>query len=443
MHDPPPCPSRSSPAPRADSASRSPALSTSAAGDWSSTPAAEQRSARATEELRGRRRDRRRRRRPGAPRGARRGRRRADRPAGQQRQPARPEPPAAARRLPARRAAPGLRGQRRRAAGARPARAAARSRAGAAILDVTSDAAVEPYEGWGGYGSSKAALEQLTAILGAEHPELRVYAVDPGDMRTQMHQDAFPGEDISDRPPPEDERARTARPDRGRRCRAAATGPRELAPAARRERRPRLAAPARGAEPPEARGADRDDVALLVAGRERRLARPRPLRRASALPRCRATCSSSTRRRRCPPRFRPGSTASALELHLSTPLAATASWVGRAAHRRPPAVRARRRSATRLELPGGAHAELLARLPRQRAARRRAARRCPSRCERYLRRHGRPIRYGVRRRERGRSTPTRRCSRSSPAAPRCRAPGARSPPSSSPSSSPAACSSRR
>jgi NAD(P)-dependent dehydrogenase (short-subunit alcohol dehydrogenase family) len=74
---------------------------------------------------------------------------------------------------------------------------------GAAIVNVTSDAAVEPYETWGGYGSSKAALEQLTAVLGAEHPELRVYAVDPGDMRTQMQQDAFPGEDISDRPPPE------------------------------------------------------------------------------------------------------------------------------------------------------------------------------------------------------------------------------------------------
>jgi NAD(P)-dependent dehydrogenase (short-subunit alcohol dehydrogenase family) len=74
---------------------------------------------------------------------------------------------------------------------------------GGAVLNVTSDAAVEPYAGWGGYGSSKAALEQLTAILGAEHPELRVYAVDPGDMRTRMHQDAFPGEDISDRPEPE------------------------------------------------------------------------------------------------------------------------------------------------------------------------------------------------------------------------------------------------
>jgi NAD(P)-dependent dehydrogenase (short-subunit alcohol dehydrogenase family) len=75
--------------------------------------------------------------------------------------------------------------------------------AGAAVINVTSDAAREPYEGWGGYGSSKAALEQLTAILGAEHPALRVYAIDPGDMRTQMHQEAFPGQDISDRPLPE------------------------------------------------------------------------------------------------------------------------------------------------------------------------------------------------------------------------------------------------
>jgi len=75
---------------------------------------------------------------------------------------------------------------------------------GARILNITSDAAVEAYEGWGGYGSAKAALEQLTNVLAAEHPELRVYAVDPGDMRTQMHQEAFPEEDISDRPPPEE-----------------------------------------------------------------------------------------------------------------------------------------------------------------------------------------------------------------------------------------------
>jgi NAD(P)-dependent dehydrogenase (short-subunit alcohol dehydrogenase family) len=75
---------------------------------------------------------------------------------------------------------------------------------GARIINVTSDAAVEPYEGWGGYGSSKAALEQLSAILAAENPSLRVYWVDPGDMRTQLHQEAFPGEDISDRPLPEE-----------------------------------------------------------------------------------------------------------------------------------------------------------------------------------------------------------------------------------------------
>jgi NAD(P)-dependent dehydrogenase (short-subunit alcohol dehydrogenase family) len=74
----------------------------------------------------------------------------------------------------------------------------------ARIINVTSDAAVQPYEGWGGYGSSKAALEQLSNILAAENPGLRVYRVDPGDMRTQMHQQAFPDEDISDRPLPEE-----------------------------------------------------------------------------------------------------------------------------------------------------------------------------------------------------------------------------------------------
>lgn len=72
------------------------------------------------------------------------------------------------------------------------------------ILNITSDAGVEDYPGWGGYGSSKAALEQISAILAAEKPDWRVYWVDPGDMRTQMHQEAFPGEDISDRPLPEE-----------------------------------------------------------------------------------------------------------------------------------------------------------------------------------------------------------------------------------------------
>lgn len=74
---------------------------------------------------------------------------------------------------------------------------------GGRIINVTSDAAVEPYEGWGGYGSSKAALEQLTRVLAVEQGALRIYAVDPGDLRTQMHQEAFPDEDISDRPLPD------------------------------------------------------------------------------------------------------------------------------------------------------------------------------------------------------------------------------------------------
>ncbi|MPY78734.1 MAG: SDR family NAD(P)-dependent oxidoreductase [Actinophytocola sp.] len=70
------------------------------------------------------------------------------------------------------------------------------------VIAISSDAATEPYPGWGGYGPSKVALDHLTAILGAEHPELRVYSFDPGDMNTAMHQAAFPGEDISDRPDP-------------------------------------------------------------------------------------------------------------------------------------------------------------------------------------------------------------------------------------------------
>ncbi|GAA0642858.1 SDR family oxidoreductase [Kutzneria viridogrisea] len=76
-------------------------------------------------------------------------------------------------------------------------------RNGGAVANITSDAAVRPYEGWGGYGSAKAAVEQLSRILAAEEPGLRVWAVDPGDLRTRMHQEAFPGEDISDRPLPE------------------------------------------------------------------------------------------------------------------------------------------------------------------------------------------------------------------------------------------------
>ncbi|MEV4315949.1 SDR family oxidoreductase [Actinocrispum sp. NPDC049592] len=77
------------------------------------------------------------------------------------------------------------------------------STVGGTVVNVSSDAAVEAYEGWGGYGSSKAALDRLSAVLAVEHPGLRIYAFDPGDMRTDMHQAAFPGEDISDRAEPE------------------------------------------------------------------------------------------------------------------------------------------------------------------------------------------------------------------------------------------------
>jgi NAD(P)-dependent dehydrogenase (short-subunit alcohol dehydrogenase family) len=76
-------------------------------------------------------------------------------------------------------------------------------RASGRVLQLSSDAAVEAYPGWGGYGASKAALDHLAAVLALEEPALRVYAVDPGDMATEMHQAAFPGEDISDRPTPD------------------------------------------------------------------------------------------------------------------------------------------------------------------------------------------------------------------------------------------------
>ena len=70
------------------------------------------------------------------------------------------------------------------------------------LVMVTSDAAVEPYPGWGGYGSAKAAVDQLAAVLAVEEPAVRCGGR-PGDLRTRMHQEAFPGEDISDRPEPE------------------------------------------------------------------------------------------------------------------------------------------------------------------------------------------------------------------------------------------------
>ena len=77
-------------------------------------------------------------------------------------------------------------------------------RRGGAVLNITSDAATAAYAGWGGYGAVKAALEQASNVLAAEENTIRVWWVDPGDLRTKMHADAFPGEDISDRPRPED-----------------------------------------------------------------------------------------------------------------------------------------------------------------------------------------------------------------------------------------------
>lgn len=74
----------------------------------------------------------------------------------------------------------------------------------AVVINISSDAAVEAYAGWGGYGASKAALDHLTAILAKENPQWQIYSFDPGDMRTRLHQEAFPGEDISDRPLPEE-----------------------------------------------------------------------------------------------------------------------------------------------------------------------------------------------------------------------------------------------
>jgi NAD(P)-dependent dehydrogenase (short-subunit alcohol dehydrogenase family) len=68
------------------------------------------------------------------------------------------------------------------------------------VVNVSSDAACEPYPGWGGYGSAKAALDQISAVLAEERKDLRVYAFDPGDMATDLQQQAFPGEDVSDRP---------------------------------------------------------------------------------------------------------------------------------------------------------------------------------------------------------------------------------------------------
>ena len=263
-----------------------------------------------------------------------------------------------------------------------------------AIVNVTSDAAVEPYEGWGGYGSSKAALEQLTAILGAEHPELRVYAVDPGDMRTQMHQEAFPGEDISDRPPPEESVP-------GLLALIEGTLPERPLPRARRWRggcrheraRARLRARSRRTSRRRRAGSGATTSRLLVATRARRRARARALRatcRASSSP---ATCSSSTPPRRCPPRSPRGSATEPVELRLSTPCRAERAGSSSCAPRRgcrcaAPPVGARARA------PGRRTRRAARALRGQRPARASRGSSSDSRSSATSGRHGRPIRYG-------------------------------------------------
>ena len=141
------------------------------------------------------------------------------------------------------------------------------------VVGISSDAAVQHYETWGGYGASKAALDHLVLTFGAE-TGLSTYAVDPGDMRTPMHQAAFPGEDISDRPLPEVVAPRflellARRPESGR----------YLAEVVRRQRgglgmtilsersgvRFHTTPESTAVAPPEVRGSSRDDVRLLVA----------------------------------------------------------------------------------------------------------------------------------------------------------------------------------
>ena len=214
---------------------------------------------------------------------------------------------AGARRLPARRRSGASSGSTSVAPLALVQLALPRLPAGGRIVNVTSDAAVEAYEGWGGYGASKAALEQLSAVLAAERPDLRVYAVDPGDMRTRMHQDAFPGEDISDRPPPATASRACSRSIEGELPSGRYRARRAAPPRSAHERRARRRLAARRAareahEPPEARGLPRDEVRMLVADGDgaRTHARARDLPGTCAP----ATCSSSTPRRRCPPRCR-------------------------------------------------------------------------------------------------------------------------------------------
>ena len=217
---------------------------------------------------------------------------------------------------------------------------------GGRIVNVTSDAAVEPYTGWGGYGSSKAALEQLGNVLAAEHPELLVYTVDPGDMRTQLHQEAFPGEDISDRAEPEESVPGLLALIQGDASERALPHPRPRAGrgldgvAAIVDFDFQVPASCEAHEPPEARGLARDERAADGRDAQRREARARALQRAAALPPRRRPRSSSTppprfpRRVACDPARRHGARAAALDADAGRPLARGAPPRRRALHRR-------------------------------------------------------------------------------------------------------------
>ena len=290
-----------------------------------------------------------------------------------------------------------------------------------------------PTTGWGGYGSSKAALEQVSAILAAEQPALRVYAVDPGDMRTRMHQEAFPGEDISDRPPPEDSVPGLLALIEGR----LPSGRYQAQELARRSRRwsldrlrvrvPRGAGGARAARGSAACAATRSGCWSRGAPTARSRTGASPSLTACSNP---ATCSSSTSRRRSRPRSRPAAPTASVSRCTSRRRRPSSPTAGGWSSCGPQTAGARcvRPSASgsrSTEAPSSSWSRpyasgarlLLARVRGRRVGRRPISSATASRSATATSsRHGR-------------STPTRTSTRRRPAAPRCRAPAGRSLPS--------------
>ncbi len=319
--------------------------------------------------------------------------------------------------------------QRAGAARADPARAAAAAATAAAILNITSDAAVEPYEGWGGYGSSKAALEQLTAILAAEQPAApRLRRRPRRHAHRRCTRTAFPGEDISDRPPPEDSVPGLLALIEGDARRAAATARSALV---RRMSAPSPSSCRRRSRPasrPRRAALHRDEVRLLVAAAPRMRS---TTARSAICPSCsnRATCSWSTSRRPFPPRSPAAApTAAPVRVHFAT--RGARAWPGwrvvelRIADGELPAC-------ARSQVSGSSSRAAL-RCSSSRRMRRDARlllaqlRAGPNRLSEYLARHGEPIRYGYVRATLAASAPTRPSTRRLRAAPRCRARAVRS-----------------